>query len=297
MKKLFPIMLALCLLAQLTGCGASSATPSNAVEMPLVPLTPAEEITYEVVTDRYEESVYSDSGETLLMTISFTLPRLQAYADGQLIETPVTSVQENALERVTAFNEKFDQWKNAQATEQYIADAKDWYGIAPEVFTGDNSAYFGEEFTFTVYRTGSLISVAAVYYSYLGGAHPNTVYLSWNFDLDSGTFLTIPELATDPQAFTLAVADMIEAQAAEQFQNAPDFGSLPLSDIYWTDYRETLEKWGSDYAASFDADGLTVIFSAYELAPYAAGAQEFHFPYTALESYWSSSGRTVLGRN
>ena len=28
---------------------------------------------------------------------------------------------------------------------------------------------------------------------------------------------------------------------------------------------------------SFDQDGLTIIFSAYELAAYAAGHQEFHF--------------------
>ena len=34
---------------------------------------------------------------------------------------------------------------------------------------------------------------------------------------------------------------------------------------------------------SFDADGLTVIFSAYELASYANGPQEFHFPYAALD--------------
>ena len=51
----------------------------------------------------------------------------------------------------------------------------------------------------------------------------------------------------------------------------------PLSAIYWSDYRETIEKWGSDYTTSFDQDGLTIIFSAYELAAYVAGPQEFHF--------------------
>ena len=66
-------------------------------------------------------------------------------------------------------------------------------------------APLSEELTYTCYRTGSLISIAADYYSYLGGAHPNTVYFSWNYDLDSGVFLSIPELATDPQAFTRCV--------------------------------------------------------------------------------------------
>ena len=108
-------------------------------------------------------------------------------------------------------------------------------------------------------------------------------------------FLTISELAADPQTFTLAVADMIEVQAEEQIASTPELEGRSLSDVYWDNYRETMEKWSSDYAASFDADGLTVIFSAYELASYANGPQEFHFPYAALDSYWSDSGRAVLG--
>ena len=104
-------------------------------------------------------------------------------------------------------------------------------------------------------------------------------------------------LAADPQTFTLAVTDMIEVQAEEQIASTPELEGQSLSDVYWDNYRETLEKWSSDYAASFDADGLTVIFSAYELASYANGPQEFHFPYAALDSYWSDSGRAVLGLN
>lgn len=294
MKKYVSLTLALCLLVLLGGCAGQASTNPQSTQTgsPLVPLTPAEEITYEVVTDRYEESVCSDDG-TLLMAISFALPRLQAFSDGQLIEAPATAVQTEAMERVTAFNESFDQWRESENTDEIIASAKDHYEAASDWFSED--LHYSEELSCTVYRTGTLISVAASYYSYLGGAHPNTVYLSWNFDLDSGAFLTIPELATDPQAFTLAVADMLETQAAERFRDDPDFGGLPISDIYWGDYRETMEKWGSDYAASFDEDGLTVIFSAYELAPYAAGPQEFHFPYSALDRYWSDSGRTALG--
>ena len=196
------------------------------------------------------------------------------------------------MARVNTFNENFNQWRESGDTAQSMEDAKSLYQSFPDAFS--NTSYC-EEFTYTAYRTGSLISIAADYYSYLGGAHPNDVYFSWNFDLDSSTFLTIPELAADPHAFTLAVANMIEVQAEERFASEPEYEGLSISDIYWDNYRETIEKWGSDYAASFDADGLTVIFSAYELASYANGPQEFHIPYAALDSYWSDSGRTVLG--
>lgn len=205
------------------------------------------------------------------MHISFQLPHLQAYVNGQPIETPATPAQEAAVSRMNTFNESFDQWRESESVEESIADTKMMYQEDPGLFTGDSMAPLSEELTYTCYRTGSLISIAADYYSYLGGAHPNTVYFSWNFDLDSGIFLAIPELAEDPQAFTLAVADMIEVQAVERFQSDPNYAGLSLSDIYWENYREVMEKWASDYAVSFDAEGMTIIFSAYELASYAAG--------------------------
>ena len=289
MKKYCSLILTLCLAAALAGCGITTLPTPEDPEPPAA--ADPEEITYEVTTDPHEETVHAEDG-TLLMTVSFQLPHLQAYADGTLIETPATPAQEEAMARVNTFNENFNQWRESGDTAQSMEDAKSLYQSFPDAFS--NTSYC-EEFTYTAYRTGSLISIAADYYSYLGGAHPNDVYFSWNFDLDSGTFLTIPELATDPQTFTLAVADMIEAQAVEQFATEPEYEGLSISDIYWDNYRETIEKWGSDYAASFDADGLTVIFSAYELASYANGPQEFHIPYAALDSYWSDSGRTVLG--
>lgn len=289
MKKYCSLILTLCLAAALAGCGITTLPTPEDPEPPAA--ADPEEITYEVTTDPHEETVHAEDG-TLLMTVSFQLPHLQAYADGMLIETPATPAQEEAMARVNTFNENFNQWRESGDTAQSMEDAKSLYQSFPDAFS--NTSYC-EEFTYTAYRTGSLISIAADYYSYLGGAHPNDVYFSWNFDLDSSTFLTIPELATDPQAFTLAVADMIEVQAGERFASEPEYEGLSISDIYWDNYRETIEKWGSDYAASFDADGLTVIFSAYELASYANGPQEFHIPYAALDSYWSDSGRTVLG--
>lgn len=289
MKKYCSLILTLCLAAALAGCGITTLPTPEDPEPPAA--ADPEEITYEVTTDPHEETVHAEDG-TLLMTVSFQLPHLQAYADGTLIETPATPAQEEAMARVNTFNENFNQWRESGDTAQSMEDAKSLYQSFPDAFS--NTSYC-EEFTYTAYRTGSLISIAADYYSYLGGAHPNDVYFSWNFDLDSSTFLTIPELATDPQAFTLAVADMIEVQAGERFASEPEYEGLSISDIYWDNYRETIEKWGNDYAASFDADGLTVIFSAYELASYANGPQEFHIPYAALDSYWSDSGRTVLG--
>ena len=228
MKKYCSLILTLCLAAALAGCGITTLPTPEDPEPPAA--ADPEEITYEVTTDPHEETVHAEDG-TLLMTVSFQLPHLQAYADGTLIETPATPAQEEAMARVNTFNENFDQWRESESVEESIADTKMMYQESPELFTGDSMAPLSEELTYTCYRTGSLISIAADYYSYLGGAHPNTVYFSWNYDLDSGVFLSIPELATDPQAFTLAVADMIEVQAGERFASEPEYEGLSIYDI------------------------------------------------------------------
>ena len=206
MKKYLSLILALCLPALLGGCGA---VPLPMPESPTPPpAADTEKITYEVSTDPYEQTVTAEDGTTL-MVIDFQIPHLQAYANGTLIEDPSTPAQEQAMDRVHTFNENFDQWRESNSSEENVSFVKDLYRDMPEMFSEDHMAPLSEELTYTCYRTGTLISIAADYYSYLGGAHPNTVYFAWNYDLDSGMFLTISELAADPQTFTLAVADML----------------------------------------------------------------------------------------
>ena len=172
MKKYLSLILALCLPALLGGCGA---VPLPMPESPTPPpAADTEEITYEVSTDPYEQTVTAEDGTTL-MVIDFQIPHLQAYANGTLIEDPSTPAQEQAMDRVHTFNENFDQWRESNSSEENISFVKDLYRDMPEMFSEDHMAPLSEELTYTCYRTGTLISIAADYYSYLGGAHPNTV--------------------------------------------------------------------------------------------------------------------------
>lgn len=180
MKKYLSLILALCLPALLGGCGA---VPLPMPESPTPPpAADTEEITYEVSTDPYEQTVTAEDGTTL-MVIDFQIPHLQAYANGALIEDPSTPAQEQAMDRVHTFNENFDQWRESNSSEENISFVNDLYRDMPEMFSEDHMAPLSEELTYTCYRTGTLISIAADYYSYLGGAHPNTVYFAWNLSL------------------------------------------------------------------------------------------------------------------
>ena len=91
MKKYLSLILALCLPALLGGCGA---VPLPMPESPTpAPAADTEEITYEVSTDPYEQTVTAEDGTTL-MVIDFQIPHLQAYANGTLIEDPSTPAQD-----------------------------------------------------------------------------------------------------------------------------------------------------------------------------------------------------------
>lgn len=283
MKKWLILILALCLMAALSGCGGQTAQTAPEADTPLVPLTSAEEITYEVVTAPYEQTVAAADG-TELMRVSFQLPHLQALADGVPIETPETAVQQEAMERVERFNGNFDQWRDSEGTAQSIASAKAHYEADPKWF---GELAYTEELHHAVYRTDALISVSGLYYSFSGGAHPNTWLLGWNFDLETGAFFG-PELLAEGTDLMEAVTEELLRQA----QTPDETGWVP-AEGYWEGYEAILANWPS-CAVTFDEAGMRVEFSAYELAPYAAGAQSFHVSYELLREHLSEAGRTLL---
>lgn len=124
MKKYLSLILALCLPALLGGCGA---VPLPMPESPTPPpAADTEEITYEVSTAPYEQTVTAEDGTTL-MVIDFQIPHLQAYANGALIEDPSSPAQEQAMDRVHTFNENFDQWRESNSSEENVSFVKDLY--------------------------------------------------------------------------------------------------------------------------------------------------------------------------
>ncbi|MBR3640634.1 MAG: DUF3298 domain-containing protein, partial [Oscillibacter sp.] len=198
-----------------------------------------------------------------------------------------------ALAAAETFNAEFEQWTRSSSLEEDAEMVRELYEENPTAFTQWDE-FLTENFSHTVYRRGELICVSAAYYTFLGGPHPNTSFYARNFDLGRGAFFKVPELAEDPQAFTLFVADEIERQAREWIAELFEEEDLDLEDVYWENYREIMESW-ADYAVAFDDTGMSVTFSAYDLASYAAGPQEFFLSYEELAPFWSESGRQVLG--
>lgn len=275
-------MIALLLvLSSLVGCAGETLTNvKNALPDP-----PAGAAAFSVELERYEETVRAEDG-AVLAECSYELPALAVrLEDGQVLESAASEEQARALAAAETFNARFAQWKTNPKTLAEAAKEDQAFrnesGLDPVAYTDDLSC--------AVYQSESLISVSGVYYTYTGGAHPNSILMSWNFDLDSGTFFD-PSLLEEDGKLKEAVTEELIRQAEEA---ALENGLAP-EEFFWEDYADILADWSS-YAVSFDQEGMTVGFSPYELACYAAGPQVFRLTYDQLRPHLGPHGRTLLG--
>lgn len=282
-------LIALLMTLLLTGCGAATMTmvagsPPPAASAPEAETSEA--VRYTVELAEWSDEARAEDGTTLASYV-FQLPVLTAVrADGTPITEARSEAEEQALSAAAAFNEKFGKWAAAEEFPEFAASAGEDLALRREWGT----QWMPYELTLdcAVYQTDQIISVAGLYYSYTGGAHPNTWQLGWNFDLEQGSFFGT-ELLADNTELQEAVSGEIIRQAREPLED----GTVP-AEGYWEDYEAIIANWAS-YTVNFDEEGMVVIFSPYELAPYAAGPQSFRLSYDWLEPHLSAHGQALLG--
>ncbi|MDO4293799.1 MAG: DUF3298 and DUF4163 domain-containing protein [Eubacteriales bacterium] len=120
-------------------------------------------------------------------------------------------------------------------------------------------------------------------YSYTGGAHPNTYLSGYTFDTASGNQLRLTDIAADYDGLYEYVCSMLETYARN-----PDY---PFFDGYEDTVREVFygasasddaENTNPDAATVqwfMDDTGVTILFNAYDLGPYAMGAVAVPVPF------------------
>ncbi len=226
----------------------------------------------------HTDSLYADDDPSVL---------LARYEYNLLSMEPTDPEDEGAVALCQAFNAQFDMWEEGNDFAQMAAWAQEEYETTKDSEWGW-TGYYTYEINTTVYQMAGLISLEGVYYSYTGGAHGNSVLLSWLFDLTTGTFVSPLCLAKDPQMFADAVAEELIA-----YIQSNTLEDLPLEEIYWDDYQTVVSSWDS-YCVYFDEEGMHVSFSPYELAAYAAGPQEFTIAYETIVPYLSDGAVQML---
>ena len=283
----------LLVLSSLTACAAGSMTDvKNALPAMAEPLqeTVEEVIAYEVELSENSAVVHSEDG-VQLVEYAYQVPVLWAVReDGSRVEEPQTPAEVEALTVTDTFNAEFAEWNGSEHILGIISAAEEERKFREEAgIPWEDSFSFSEGLSCQVYQTEQLISIEATYYTYTGGAHPNSVLLSWNFDLTAGDFFAPEALAADSQEFS----DLVTAEIIHQARDRAADEKLLPEEFFWENYEEIAASWGS-YAVSFDESGMTVGYSPYEMACYAAGAQIFTLEYEMLKPALSDHGLSVL---
>lgn len=297
MRKQILFMLGLSL-ALLAGCanaapGGPAFAPADeslgAMGATSVLSSSSEMLDFALESEKKSDTRVAEDGTTLA-SYSYELPVLRVITeDGQILDSAATAAEKAALDVAAAFNSNFEDWLESTDFSSVLDWAEEDYARRVEGNLGWYNNY-EEEFTFTSWRTDRLISIGGAYYSYTGGAHPNSVFLGWNFDLQTGRFLHPAALGEDSEKFQAAVTEEIIRQADAR---ATENGFESPAEMYWEDYQSIAAQW-PDYAVTFSDEGMTVVFSAYGMASYAAGEQTFVLDRDFLEPYLSEDGRLLL---
>ena len=274
----------------LTACAAPSAAEIQSAPLPPAAMleSTAEPLHYTVELETWERSSQAEDG-TPLVSCTYALPVLTAVrSDGTAVETASTEAERRALAVTESFNREFAAWTGEETFDELTLEAQadlDWRRTEDVSWTTG----YVLDLDCQIYQTDELISVAGTHYNFLdGAAHPNIWRMSWNFDLEDGTFFA-PDFLAESSELQTAVTEEIIRQANEPGED----GTVP-AEFYWEDYRDIAANW-STAAVTFDEAGMTVIFSPYELAAYGFGEQVFHFSYDFLRPYLSDHGLELLG--
>lgn len=120
----------------------------------------------------------------------------------------------------------------------------------------------------------AMATVAFTYYTYTGGAHPNSTFETFNFFKSDGMKVELAELFT-PRGIQ-RISDISIARLKQDL-GGPD----GMSDIDW------IKKGAGPNARNFAAyvllpRQLVIYFDPYQVAAYAAGPQEVRIPLSQL---------------
>ena len=275
-KRIFALIMALCLVFALAACGQAETEESPAPaesEEPAGSETPAgteepeeseapEALNAEVTLEE-ELSTVEEDGVTY-MTAQSVAPNVNIEGADEAAQA-IASV---LAERLTVSQEDIDEYA-AMAREHY--DTLD--ETERESFGGYSIRYSAE-----VKRSEGVLSVLCTRTEYTGGAHDNTSVFGLTFDLSTGALLSAADIVADYEGLCAKVAESVSAQA-EELEEGTITGDL---DAYAGGVLDT-ERW------YLDGEGLVVFAAPDELAPHAAGTIVFTIPYTELEGLLNES--------
>lgn len=167
---------------------------------------------------------------------------------------------------------------NIDADIEMLDESLD-YGIEP--------MYLGLDYTIEIDRMDeTVLSLFVDQFINGGGAHPNTVYSSINFDVKTGEVLSIRDVITDYDEFKEAASEYI----IDKLDNSV------FSDGLFEDSRDLIRQFDEDtFDWTISQYGLNIYYETYTLGSYAMGPVHINLPYNEFEGYMKSEYFDIAG--
>lgn len=183
-------------------------------------------------------------------------------------ESPDLEVSVRIPQLVGTFDPEWEQGFNQNLRDRLAAYVTELKEIAAEAWDLEGEyrpfPYQGiVDFEVKLNR-GGLLSIAIVNYVFTGGAHGTTAHEYINLDLTTGQSISFHALFNTDAELERA-AEKIDAKIGEE----PDW--------FFID-KFTPELFAADQGFFLQDHHAVICFAHYELAPYAAGVQEFAVP-------------------
>jgi hypothetical protein len=133
----------------------------------------------------------------------------------------------------------------------------------------------------TFYHSPSVVSVLFDMYTYTGGAHPNTYFKTFTFDLENESLYTLEGLFQEGVDARETLAPIARVQLQQTLADFPDFidtGTEPHPDTTTYPGLDNYANW------VLTEDALVLYFPPYQVAPYVAGPQTVSIPLVDLQN-------------
>lgn len=227
-------------------------------EVPQEPVPSKPELTFSIQTvNKYSESCATDSNACA--TLELSVPQAVGTAAADPINARITGALVQAIDvgdvHSLGLNEAIDTY--IASYDSFLVEMK------------ENEMDFVASWSFEVegevlHQDSQYVCISLPYYTYMGGAHPNSFTQLLTFDVSTGEEVDVLSLVSDTVA--------LKAQAVEAFRAARD---MPAG----TDLQEEGFFWGDGFRFPANIgvveDGLYFVYVPYEVAPYALGSTEF----------------------
>lgn len=202
---------------------------------------------------KYETKKYTENEETISVDMAYPQFIFRADADNTVFDTLNKQFAATARTRASAFRQMISE---DGSQSPYTPTAQERFAVT--------------------YNQGQYFSVLFENVQNTGGAHPITLRNSAVYDMKTGKALALTDILAGDQK---TIDQIIHDGFAAQVKATPE-AFYPDVEKYLS---EAIAK--KAYGYYLTEKGLTIFFQQYEIAPYAAGFQEYTLPFSQTDAF------------